>query len=86
MDYTMKLFKKKEPWVKPFDEKILKRVKKIPTGELTLWIDQAMFDLGRCITQFEKTRDVNILKEGLTGAEAIHAVVDELYSRMTKNS
>ena len=82
----MKLFKKKEPWVKPFDEKILKRVKKIPTGELTLWIDQAMYDLGRCINQFEKTRDANALKEALTGAEAIHAVVDELYSRMTKIS
>lgn len=82
----MKLFKKKEPWVKPFDEKILKRVKKIPTGELTLWIDQAMYDLGRCINQFEKTRDANTLKEALTGAEAIHAVVDELYSRMTKIS
>lgn len=82
----MKLFKKKEPWVKPFDEKILNRVKRIPTGELTLWIDQAMYDLGRCINQFEKTRDTKVLKEALTGAEAIHAVVDELYSRMTKIS
>lgn len=82
----MKLFKRKEPVVKTFDEKILKRVKKIPTGELTLWVDQAMYDLGRCITQFEKTRDTNTLKDALTGAEAIHAVVDELYSRMTKIS
>lgn len=82
----MKLFKKKEPWVKPFDEKIAKRVKKIPTGELILWIDQAMYDLGRCINQFEKTKNTDVLKEALTGAEAINAVVDELHSRMTKIS
>lgn len=86
MAYTMRLFKKKEPVVKTFDERILKRVKKIPTGELTMWIDQAMFDLGRCISQFEKSRDPNALKEALTGAEAIHAVVDELHTRMTKIS
>lgn len=82
----MKLFKKKEPWVKPFDEKIVKRVQKIPTGELVLWVDQSMYNLGKCLTQFEKTRDLNVLKEALTGAEAIHAVVDELHTRMTKIS
>jgi hypothetical protein len=82
----MKLFKKKEPLTKPFDERIVKRVKKIPTGELILWVDQAMYDLGRCLTQFEKGRDTKILKEALTGAEAIHAVVDELHTRMTKIS
>lgn len=82
----MKLFKKKEPWVKPFSEKIANRVKRIPTGELTIWIDQAMYDLGRCITQYEKSRDPLVLKEALTGAEAIHAVVDELNTRMTKIS
>ena len=78
------MFKKKEVWSKPFSEKIAKRVKKIPTGELTLWVDQAMLDLGRCISQYDRTRDSYILEEALTGAEAIHAVVDELHTRMTK--
>jgi hypothetical protein len=78
------MFKKKELWIKPFSEKVSKRVKKIPTGELTLWLDQAMYDLGRCITQYEKTREQNYLDEALLGAEAIHAVVDELNIRMTK--
>lgn len=80
----MKLFKKKEVWVKPFSEKVTKRVKKIPTGELSMWVDQAMFDLGRCLNQYEKTRDINYLNEALLGAEAIHAVVDEIHSRMTR--
>ena len=82
----MKLFKKKEPTVKVFDERILKRVKRIPTGDLVLWVDQAMYDLGRCLNQFEKGRDPKALEEALTGAEAIHAVVDELHTRMTKIS
>lgn len=80
----MKLFKKKEPWTKPFSEKVAKRVKKIPTGELSFWVDQAMYDLGRCISQYEKTREEAYLKEALLGAEAIHAVIDELNNRMTK--
>lgn len=79
------MFKKKAPWVKPFSEKIAKRVKKVPTGELTMWVDQAMLDLGRCLNQYEKNRDIKLyLEEALVGAEAIHAMVDELHSRMTR--
>lgn len=78
------MFKKKEVWTKPFSERIAKRVKKIPTGELTMWADQAMLDLGRCISQYDRTREPAILAEALTGAEAIHAVIDELNTRMTK--
>jgi hypothetical protein len=80
----MKLFKSKTPWTKPFSERVAKRVKKIPTGELSFWVDQAMYDLSRCLGQYEKTREPAYLTEALVGAEAIHAVVDELNSRMTK--
>jgi len=80
------MFKKKpkEPWVKPFSEKVANRVSKIPTGELSLWVDQAMYELGRCLTTYERSRDINALNEALAGAEAIHAVVDQIHSRMTK--
>lgn len=80
------MFKKKpkEPWVKPFSETVAKRVAKIPTGELSLWIDQAMYELGRCLTNYDKSRDVNYLTEALNGAEAIHAVVNEIHVRMTQ--
>jgi hypothetical protein len=79
------MFKKKEIWTKPFSEKIAKRVKKIPTGELTMWVDQAMLDLGRCLSQYERDRENKVfLEEALVGAEAIHAVVDELHARMTR--
>ena len=43
-----------------------------------------MYDLGRCLSTYERSRDINTLKDALTGAEAIHAVVDALYIRMTK--
>ena len=78
------MFKKKEPWVKPFDEKIAKRVKKIPTGELDLWVDQSLIELGRCLSMYSRSKDSIYLKEALTGAEAIHAIVDELHTRMTR--
>jgi hypothetical protein len=78
------MFKKKEPWVKPFDEKIASRVKKIPTGELDLWADQALVELGRCLSMYGRSRDLSYLKEALTGVEAIHAIIDELHNRMTR--
>jgi hypothetical protein len=77
------MFKKNKPWEKPFSEKIAKRVSKIPTGELILWIDQSLFDLGRCVNQYEKSREQLYLNEALLGAEAVHAVVNELHTRMT---
>jgi hypothetical protein len=74
-------FSKKEVWVKPFSEKVAKRVKRIPTGELDLWTDQALIELGRCLANYTRNRDVYYLNEALNGAEALHAVIDELHNR-----
>lgn len=79
----MSFFKKKVPWTKPFSEKVARRVSKIPTGELILWADQSLFDLGRCLSNYEKNKDKLYLEEALLGAEAVHAVVNELHIRMT---
>lgn len=76
-------WKKSEPWTKPFSEKVAKRVSRIPTGELILWADQSLFDLGRCLSTYEKTKDKVYLEEALLGAEAVHAVINELQVRMT---
>jgi hypothetical protein len=75
---------KKEPWTKPFSEKVAKRVSKIPTGELEMWSDQALYELGRCLSSYGKNRDKVYLDEALQGAEALHAVVNELHTRMTR--
>jgi hypothetical protein len=84
MDFMMSFLKTKEVWKKPFSEKIAKRVSKIPTGELELWTDQSLYEVGRCLTSYSKSRERLYLEEALTGAEALHAVIDELYTRMTR--
>jgi hypothetical protein len=76
------LKKSKKEWDKPFSEKVEKRVSRIPTGELELWTDQAIYELGRCLSGYQKSRDKFYLEEARNGAEALHAVVEELYKRM----
>lgn len=81
----MTLFKKKKQvWEKPFSEKLSKRVSKIPTGELDMWADQALYELGRCLSSYSKSREAVYLDEALNGAEALHAVVNELHTRMNR--
>jgi hypothetical protein len=79
----MKSFFKKEPWVKPFSPKVAKRVSSIPTADLEMWAEQAVYELGRCLTAYNKSRDKRVLEEALTGVEAAHAVIDQLYLRST---
>jgi hypothetical protein len=80
------VFKKKSIWDKPFSEKVAKRVRRIHTTELEMWIEQATYELGRCMSVYSRNRDVAALEEALTGAEALHAVVNELYARTTKTT
>lgn len=79
----MNIFNKK-PLEKPFSEKLAKRVAKIPTADLEMWADQSLYELGRCLSLYGKNRDKNILVEALSGAEALHAVINELHGRITK--
>ena len=78
------MFKKKTIWDKPFSEKVSKRVSKIPTSELEMGIDQSLYEIGKCMTMYSKTRENIYLEEALVGAEALHAVVDELKKRATR--
>jgi hypothetical protein len=79
----MKFFNKDKTWTKPFSEKVAKRVAKIPTGELELWAEQSLYELGRCISGYQKSREPFYLNEAQKGAEALHAVVEELHRRLT---
>ena len=83
MVYLMSFLKKSNKnWDKPFSENVAKRVSRIPTGELELWTDQAIYELGRCLSGYQKSRDKFYLDEAIKGAEALHAVVEELHKRM----
>lgn len=78
------LKRNKTPWVKPFPEKVAKRVSKIPTGELETWAEQALTEIGRCLSKYGKAREKVYLDEALAGSEALHAVIDELHRRMVR--
>jgi hypothetical protein len=74
------MFKNKK-WDKPFSEKVSKRVKKIPTAQLSPWIENALYEVNRCMLEYDKSGDLFFLREALNGAEALHAVVNELHDR-----
>jgi hypothetical protein len=76
-------FKKKKYWNKPFPEKIAKRVARIPTMELTVWADQTLYEMGRLLGIYERVRTPEAVKELVTSAEALHAVIEELNKRTT---
>jgi len=82
----MRLSKSKQVWVKPFSEKVAKRVSRIPTSELEMWIDQSLYEIGRCMSMYGRTREQRYLEEALTGGEALHAVIDQLHTRATPHS
>jgi len=76
------MFKKKtEPWVKPFPEKLANRVSKIATADLTMWLDQAMSETNRSISNYQRSNEPLELENMLVGAEAINALVSELHRR-----
>jgi hypothetical protein len=79
-----KPFSKSSSWDKPFSEKIAKRVSKIPTSELEMWVEQSIYEVGRCLSGYTKSREMVYLEEARTGAEALHAVVEELHKRHAK--
>lgn len=81
----MRLFKKKGyTWDKPFSEKVAKRVSRIPTNELEMWVDQSIYELGRCLSGYSKSREQVYMDEARSGAEALHAVVEELHKRTSR--
>lgn len=80
----MSFLKSKPAWDKPFSEKVAKRVSRIPTSELEMWVDQSIYEVGRCLSGFSKTREQVYLDEARNGAEALHAVVEELHKRNSR--
>ena len=77
------MFKKKVV-VKNFSEKITKRIARIPTADLETWAENSLTEIGRCLSLYGKNRDELILDEALLGAEALHAVLNQLKERTAK--
>ena len=81
MDYLMKLFSRSKVWEKPFSEKVSKRVSRLQTAEIEGWLDQSIYEIGRCLSMYQRSKDELYLDEALKGAEALHAMVDTLRNR-----
>ena len=74
---------RKKRWDKPFPQKIAKRVSRIATGDLTMWADQSIYEIGRLLSIYERHRTPEAIKELTEATEALHAVVHELNKRTT---
>jgi hypothetical protein len=75
---------KKKNWDKPFPEKIAKRVARISTGELPTWADQTLYEMGRLLGIYERTRTPEAAQELATSAEALHAIIEEINKRTVR--
>ena len=74
------MFKRKN-WNKPFSEAVARRVKRLPTDQMVTWVETSSYEITRCIREYQKSGEKFFLDEALTGAEAMHAIVDELHKR-----
>lgn len=49
-----------------------------------MWTEQSIYELGRCLSGYQNTREQFYLDEARQGAEALHAVVEELHKRTSR--
>ena len=58
-----------------------RRVAKIATADLSAWADQALYGLGRDLSQWQRSGDSARLSDAEEAAEALLAVIREVRSR-----
>lgn len=61
--------------------KLEARVEKIPTPDLLQWAEQALFGIGRSLSDWQRGNSREALVEAEQGSEALHAVMRELRKR-----
>lgn len=62
-----------------------KRIEKLATADLLSWADQALFGIGRSMSDWERFKSIDSLKEAQMGAEALTKVLETLILR-TENA
>lgn len=75
----MMWFKKEKAERKP--TKIEKRVSMLATAELLPWSEQALYSLGRNLSNWQKTQDKFYLEEAKVAAEVVYTITEELSKR-----
>jgi hypothetical protein len=61
--------------------RIEKRVSKISTPDLILWMEQSMYTIGKLITEWQKSHNKDLLDEVVLGTEVFNAIAKELKKR-----
>lgn len=75
------MFWRKKSIEKNFSEKVARRVSKIPTADLSNWIEQSLYETNRTLSTYQASGDPVHLNDLLLGAEAVNALISELYNR-----
>ena len=78
----MKIFQKKKDGRQP-QTKIEKRVANIATPDLVMWAENALFVIGKEVTNWMRDKNNDSLYEAELGAEALTAIIKELQKRST---
>lgn len=58
-----------------------KRIDKLATPDLISWADQALFGIGRTMSDWERYKTIDSLKEAALGAEALLKVLNTIVIR-----
>jgi hypothetical protein len=65
----------------PQQSKLQKRVASIGTSELIVWVENALYVIGKEVTHHQRDRNIDSLYEAKLGAEALLAITEELIKR-----
>jgi len=76
----MTIFQKKTDGYQP-QTKIQKRISKIATPDLIMWAENALYVIGKELTQWSRNREDSLLEEASLGAEALYEITLELKRR-----
>lgn len=77
------MWKKKQPFEQTPKSDLEKRIEKIPTADLMTWADQALFGVGRSLSDWERYKSHESLEEARMGAEALAKVLETIIKRTT---
>jgi hypothetical protein len=58
-----------------------KRIGKLPTSELLIWSENALFVIGQNLNHWSRNKDETLLEEAKIGAEALYEITLELKRR-----
>lgn len=76
------LFKNKKRSPEEETDRVRARVRRIATPDLLSWADQAIFGLGRHLSEYQRHGSEADLEEARMAAHALKEVLDDLHRRI----